>query len=214
MRVSHTCNSCNFFFKSTVGASASCCRRFELHAGDAVGWLNASKETFDVVIFDLPDFVKGTEFLYQMPVFQVAKEHLTDAHGVVATHSGGNVCTNRDNIDCRYIPILLNSYRKVFGGASLLMAPMPMWEILHGFIVGTASQQTHTFSMADMNARIASRRLATPLRFYNGTTNDILTIVPKQYEEWMTHEKEVMDEAIGKKSACKQAKRLEDMLMR
>jgi len=41
---------------------------FELIEGDAIAWMNKTDQRFDVIIYDLPDYVKGTEFLYEIPV--------------------------------------------------------------------------------------------------------------------------------------------------
>ena len=42
--------------------------RFELIEGDAIAWMNKTDQRFDVIIYDLPDYVRGTEFLYEIPV--------------------------------------------------------------------------------------------------------------------------------------------------
>jgi len=173
--------------------------RFTLLQGDAIAWMNQTSERFDIIIFDLPDFIKGTETLYQMPVLELAKELLTDAEGIVATHSGGNVCTDPSRIDCRYIPILLNTYRKVFGEATLLMAPMPMWDILHGFIVGTAKKELHYLPAHVVNNQI-SHHVGNSLRFYNGVVHEKMTTIPDWYMKFMKSQKEVLDEAIGRKA--------------
>jgi len=177
--------------------------RFELHVGDAVAWMNTTDMQYDVIIFDLPDFVKGTEFLYELPVFQLAKSRLRDEHGMVATHSGGNVCNSPDHIDCRYIPILLNTYRHVFGEASLLMSPLPSWDILHGFIVGTAGKPVHKFTPEEVDERVRSRTEGSSfgnLRFYNKTTHQLVTKLPKPYQQFLALEKDIMDRAVGRKA--------------
>lgn len=172
--------------------------RFTLIEGDAVAWMNQTSERFDVIIFDFPDFIKGTEFLYQKPVLQLAKNRLADNRGVVSTHSGGNICTDPKSMNCRYAPILLNTYREVFGEAILFMAPMPLWQILHGFIVGTAQPSLHQ-AASTIDKRMAGS-LLQPLRFYSSAMHTKMSTLPKDYAAFVRSETEVMDEAIGEKA--------------
>ena len=68
---------------------------------------------------------------------------------------------------------------------------MPMWEILHGFIIGTSNSQSVQLTGSDVDAAIGSR-LTAPLRFYNGATHDLITHVPDAYARYLTREHEVL----------------------
>jgi len=165
--------------------------RFELIEGDAIAWMNATDQKFDVIIYDLPDYVKGTEFLYLIPVFELAKSVLSDSNGVVGTHSGGNVCVD-DTQMCRYMPTLLNTYKKVFGEARLALTAMPMWQILHGFIIGSKNPQAVAQDGANVN-ELLKNRLSKPLRFYTGANHDLITKIPDRYGRYLSVVDEVID---------------------
>lgn len=62
--------------------------RFELQVGSVIDFLENTEETFDVIIWDLPDAHEDTVFLYTTPVLELAKKRLAP-NGVFATHAGG-----------------------------------------------------------------------------------------------------------------------------
>ena len=59
-----TANSCILMYSPLY--NRSCLARLTVTIGDAIAWLQEHPETYDVIIFDLPDCTKA-RFLYQEP---------------------------------------------------------------------------------------------------------------------------------------------------
>lgn len=151
-------------------------------------------------------------------MFQLAKSILTDIDGVVGTHSGGNVCID-GTLQCRYIPLLLNTYRQaerlqphlcrflhlsaicwlssqVFGHSQLALTAMPMWQILHGFIIGSGNVAAINLSEGEIHKAIQSR-LTKPVRFYSGKNHAEITHVPQRYAMYLNKIRGVLDDTSG-----------------
>ena len=109
--------------------------RFELVEGDAMAWMrehgNRAGVSFDVVIWDLPDAVKETAWLYDKRNLELTKS-LMHPDALFATHSGGDVCTKTQYKDSGYpgdpcyYTVWLHATLKVFWRHSpIAVSPLP-----------------------------------------------------------------------------------------
>jgi len=168
--------------------------RLELHVGDAVAWLKQHpNERYDVVILDLPDCTKSTAFLYRPAIFELVQSRLLPG-GVVASHGGGDLCTDASDM-CRFLPQLARTWTNVFGSATPLVSPMPLWHILHAFISTSPQGGTrlHELSAKEVDGRLDSllgeRR--KELKYYSGGIHRLmLTSRHPPYETFLKKEKE------------------------
>lgn len=102
--------------------------RFKLVEGDGMAWMKeyrerlGAEERFDVVIWDLPDAVKETAWLYNQRHMELAKL-IMHPDAVFASHSGGDVCTKEqweDAVSSPYVHTCLAETitKRVFAGVS------------------------------------------------------------------------------------------------
>jgi len=164
--------------------------RFTLIQGDAIGWMNntdPAADKFDIVIFDLPDAVKDTAWLYSSEIFKLVKMRMTP-EGVFGTHSGGNVCLPQDEElsgypggPCKYMPRLFSTLKSIWKHASVVVSPMALWQEFHGFMFATDGVPTHRIPGIEVDRRLRERlsppgkeshpNLAGKLRYYGGMTH-------------------------------------------
>ena len=79
---------------------------------------------------------------------------------------------------CRFLPQLVKTWTEVFGAATPLVSPMPLWHILHAFITTTprGGQRFEELSAEDVDARLTSllgegRR---GLKYYSGSIHRLM----------------------------------------
>jgi len=162
--------------------------RFELRVADALVELEASKPgSWDVIIWDLPDAHAGTVFLYLQPVMQLIKSRLAP-DGVFVSHAGGEACCNLNHPTCKHAPSFLKTLKLTFGHADPLFAPMPVWGILHMFVVASADSNAipSKVTAAELELRIANRiKPGQQLNFYNSQIHQLLLHADPGYRQFM-----------------------------
>eukprot|EP00656_Telonema_subtile_P005614 TRINITY_DN12555_c0_g1_i8.p1 TRINITY_DN12555_c0_g1~~TRINITY_DN12555_c0_g1_i8.p1 ORF type:complete len:377 (+),score=112.03 TRINITY_DN12555_c0_g1_i8:123-1253(+) len=159
--------------------------RLELHYGDAVQALvEAQEESFDVIIFDLPDAGRSTAFLWERAVLALVLSRLKPG-GVFGTHTSGSaagLCADH-NPNCFFVPKYVSMLREVFPEVSLLLAPLPLWNSFHPFAVAIKPKDgaaLHSLSSQHIDQQV-QQRVSKPLRFYNGRTHHSLVTFPKPF---------------------------------
>jgi len=171
---------------------------------------------FDVVIFDLPDAVKETAWLYSQDIFRLAKS-VMNPDGMFSTHSGGNVCINhREEANgypgepCMFLPRLHSTLESVWKHASIALSPMPLWQDFHGFQYATdTALPPHALAGYDIDQRLRERltmkgkeshpNLAGRLQYYSGMAHMNMHKVELTYWNWMKGVTDVLTPAAIKK---------------
>jgi len=192
--------------------------RFTLIEGDAVAYMNHTDKdlVFDVVIFDLPDAVKDTAFLYSSEVLKLAKSRMAP-NGVFGTHSGGNVCIPEEEElygypgePCRFMPRLFNTLKDIWEHATVAASPMALWQEFHGFMYASDGRVPHKISAIETD-KIMRGRLIAPgseshpnlkgeLRYYGGMTHAHMHKLPKFYLDYFQTVTEILTPEMIKES--------------
>jgi len=160
--------------------------RFTLLLGDAIGHLRGlPDDSFDVVIFDLPDMTKETAFLYSAEVFADVARVLTP-QGTFGSHCGSVGCTDSQDAECRWPRIFRNMLKKQFGSVSIAGAPLPTFGIIHGFIVATNGKAHHSCEAASIDSTLGTRVAKGALKFYAGASHEQVFQLPAPLREFLT----------------------------
>jgi len=172
--------------------------RFTLHIGDAVAWLREHDDVYDVIIMDLPDCTNQTHKLYLPSVFELVRSRLSP-DGVVTSHAGGDICSARDQNDCRYLPMMARTWSTVFGSSSPALSPMPLWMILHGFMYSATgdAKKPHELEPQEVDERLArllgSVKDVERLKYYSGDLHKRMFSMRPDYQEFIQSEKQMLD---------------------
>lgn len=81
--------------------------------------------------------------------------------------------------------MLRKTLEYVFGHAEHVHTPMPVWEILHHFVVASADASVlpSKLSASEVDRRVRER-VDGKLKFYSGSMHDMISYRPKGYEEF------------------------------
>lgn len=170
--------------------------RLELHFGDAVAALQASRESsFDVIVWDMPDAGKDTSFLSEKAVFKLIRSRLKQ-DGVFTSHAsgGGSDLCVEENSNCFFVPKLYHMLLETFTSVSLLLTPLPLWRSHHPFVVALVSaahSSVHKWQAGEVNHILAVRGLSEQLIYYNGAIHERMVRIPSHYLKFVRSFREV-----------------------
>jgi len=186
--------------------------RFTLHVGDAMEHLRLAvkkADLFDVVIFDLPDAVRETAWLYSMEIYKLVKQVLHPG-GLFATHSGGDVCVSGKMHDgypediCRTMPRLLATLKTVWANASVAVVPLPTWQEFHGFMYASDGIVPHQLGTAKVK-QLLEKKLRTAqegahpnlvgernLRYYGAEIHERMHQLQPPYKKFLHTQHEIL----------------------
>jgi len=154
------------------------------------------------VIFDLPDAVKETAWLYSDQILKIAKS-VMHPNGTFSTHSGGNVCikekeeaTGYPGDPCLFLPRLHRTLETVWKVASISVTPMPLWQDFHGFQYATdGPTPPHRIAGIEIDRRIRARltvlgdekhpNLKGELRYYSGYAHRNMHLMETSYWKYL-----------------------------
>ncbi|MBM3934858.1 MAG: polyamine aminopropyltransferase [SAR202 cluster bacterium] len=163
--------------------------RLELVIGDALAYLEQTKERFDVAIIDIPDpLEEGPAYLlFTQEFYRLVKSRLTP-NGMVVAQSGptGPIV----NQTC--FSVVFNTMKTVFpnvvGYEAFVQAFCGSW----GFISASVGNDLLKITPQEVDKRIAERLGPDKLKFYDGITHTGMFGLPKYLRKSVADEKRVI----------------------
>jgi spermidine synthase len=147
--------------------------RTELYHFDARDYLTKSRDSFDVIIIDLPDPIEGGPAyrLYTREFYQVVRDRLADS-GLMAVQAGSASLTELLNFTAVY-----NTLKSVFPVVSPYVVDVPCFGGPWGFCVAATKIDPANLSPAEVDRRLAARSLGS-LRLYDGMAHQGVFSLP------------------------------------
>lgn len=164
--------------------------RLHLHFDDAISYLERTAERFDVVIIDVPDPLEGgpAYLLYTQEFYKLVRSRLRPGGlGVVqAGPAGPTNCTE-------VFTAIHATMASVFPQAFPYQAYIPSFGTLWGFVIGGLEDAPSVATMPaeEIDGRI-TRRLTSPLRFYDGVAHAGLFNLPKYLRQALGSERRLI----------------------
>ena len=162
--------------------------RLELRHEDAFGFLQGSRDSFDIAVIDVPDPLEGgpSYLLYTREFYAALRERLRRG-GLMVTQAGptGPVFYEQ----C--FAAVANTVSTVFDKVLLYEAFVPSFGSAWGFVVGSLGPDPASLTAEQVDARIAARA-SRPLRYYDGVTHRGAFSAPKYLREAAASERRVI----------------------
>lgn len=152
--------------------------RSRLVIGDAKAWLAACDEPLDVIVSDLTE-PKSTDLstsLFSTGFFATVRSRL-GAEGVFSLQASMS-----DLVNLSRHRAIRSNLNRVFRRVRSLSCHVPSFRCLWGFAVASDSLDPGQLTPAQVDARLAERRI-TGLRFYDGETHRRLFSLPRYIRE-------------------------------
>jgi len=162
--------------------------RLEVHHEDALKYLENTSERFDIVIIDASDPVEaGPSFLlFTQEFYQLIKSRLKP-NGMMVAQSGATGPIYQT--DC-FAPVS-KTIGSVFPVSVQCEAYIPAFGSTWGFVIGSTGPDPSKLTASAVNNRIA-RRLASPLRYYDGETHRGMFSLPKYLRRALEEERRII----------------------
>jgi spermidine synthase len=155
------------------GAGAFEDKRAEVHHVDARGFLEKSKDKFDVIIIDLPDPIEEgpAAMLFTQEFYRMAREKLTE-EGMMAVQAGSAAPTELLNFTA-----VNHTLQSVFPKVAQYVTYMQCFGGPWGFCIASRTYDPALLAPEEVDARIAARSLKG-LKFYDGLTHRGMFALP------------------------------------
>ena len=149
-------------------------KRTELYHVDARDYLAKAKESFDIIIIDLPEPVEeGPAYLlYTREFYQIARDRLT-GNGFISVQAGAASLTE---LFC--LSSVNNTLKSVFPIVNPYQVDVPSFGGPWGFCVASMKLSPFLLSTEEIDERIASRSLSN-LEAYDGLSHQGMFSLPK-----------------------------------
>jgi len=156
-------------------------KRTELYHVDARGYLEKTKDKYDVIIIDLPDPIeKGPAYLlFTQEFYRLALDRLT-AKGIMSVQAGSTSLTELLNFTAVY-----NTLKSVFQVVAGCTINVPSLGVPWGFCLASVVLNVSTLTPAEVDNRIAGRSIKG-LKFYDGISHLGMFSLPKYLREEMS----------------------------
>ncbi len=148
--------------------------RAEVYYTDAREYLAKSRESFDIIIIDLPEPIEeGPAYLlYTKEFYQLAQNRLT-ANGIVCVQSGSAAWTELENLSA-----VNYTLKSVFPIVCAYQVDVPSFGGPWGFCLASSNLSPTLLTVDEIDSRIAARALKH-LKFYDGLTHQGMFSLPK-----------------------------------
>ncbi len=158
-------------------------KRTELHHVDARGFLEQSKDKFDVIIIDLPDPMEEgpAAMLFTQEFYRIAINRLT-ANGIISVQAGSTSLTELLNFTA-----VFNTLKSVFPIVVGCAINVPCFGVPWGFCLASSNLNPTTLIPAEVDKRIKARSLKA-FKFYDGITHQGMFNLPKYLREEMSRQ--------------------------
>jgi spermidine synthase len=159
-------------------------RRTELYHDDARRYLEESKDTFDIIIIDLPDPIeKGPAYrLFTREFYQTVLKRL-GKEGLIAVQAG-----SASPMELLNLTAVSNTLQGVFPIVTPYAAYVPCFGGPWGFCLASRENDPSRLSPGEINGRIEVRGLKN-LRFYDGMTHRGMFSLPRYVREGLKTQK-------------------------
>ena len=165
--------------------------RLELHHEDALKFLEASHERFDVVIIDVPDPLEAgpAYLLFTQEFYTLLKDRLKPG-GLMVAQSGHT----GPSLHEQCFSVVVNTVGSVFPNVYTCEAFIPSFGSTWGFVIGSLGPDPTSLPLEEVDRRIAAR-VKSDLRFYDGVTQRGMCSVPKYLRRAVADETRVITRA-------------------
>ncbi len=162
--------------------------RVELVIADALSYLEATDERFDIMVIDVPDPLEaGPAYsLYTQEFYRLARSRLRDG-GSLVTQSGPTGPSFYEQC----FSAVANTIGSVFPTVALTETFVPAFGSTWGFVIGSLGADPADLSPRETDARIANR-VSGDLRYFDGVTLRGMTSVPKYLRRYVAEEKRII----------------------
>ena len=149
-------------------------KRTELIHGDARDYLASLRESFDIIIIDLPDPIEeGPAYLlFTREFYHLVQEKLT-TDGIICVQAGSAAWTDLLNFNA-----VNNTLKSVFPIVYPYHIDMPSFGGPWGFCLASRNLNPLDLSASEVDSRISERSL-NDLKFYDGLTHRGMFSLPK-----------------------------------
>ena len=163
--------------------------RTELHHRDAREYLETTRDTYDVIIIDLPDPQEEgpASFLYTQAFYRLLFERL-NPQGVMAVQSEPCMVRNLEAFSA-----INNTLRSVFPTVYPYHIMVPSFASDWGFNLASTGPDPLALGPEEIDRRLASRGCES-LGFYDGITHGGLFALPKHVRTALSNEQRVITE--------------------
>ena len=162
--------------------------RVELVIADALSYLAATDERFDIIVIDVPDPLEaGPAYpLYTQEFYRMARSRLRDG-GLLVTQAGPTGPSFYEQC----FSAVANTIASVFPTVALTETFVPAFGSTWGFVIGSLGADPADLSPRETDARIANR-VSGDLRYFDGVTLRGMTSVPKYLRRYVAEEKRII----------------------
>jgi len=162
-------------------------KRTSLHHVDARGFLEISKDKYDVIIIDLPDPIeKGPAYLlFTQEFYKIAIDRLTES-GMMAVQAGSASPTELLNFTA-----VNNTLKSVFPVVAQYVTYMQSFGGPWGFCLASRGIDPSRFSPEEIDQRIKAKGLKE-LRFYDGITHLNMFSLPRYIREALAGQQRII----------------------
>ncbi|MBM3944522.1 MAG: polyamine aminopropyltransferase [SAR202 cluster bacterium] len=165
--------------------------RMELRHEDALAYLEKTREKFDLVIVDVPDPLEAGPAwqLFTREFYQLIKRRL-NPDGMMVAQSGPTGPVYAANC----FTAIAKTVGSVFPVSAQCEAFIPAFQTTWGFVIGSLGPDPRKLTPSAVDKRIA-RRVASPLRYYDGVTHRGMFSLPKYLRKAIAEEKRTITKA-------------------
>ncbi len=163
--------------------------RTELHHRDAREYLETTRDTYDVIIIDLPDPQEAgpASLLYTRNFYRLLSQRL-NPQGVMAVQSEPCMVGNMEAFSA-----INNTLRSVFPSVYPYHIMVPSFASDWGFNLASLGPNPLALTPDEVDRRLADRGCSS-LRFYDGVTHAGLFALPKHVRTTLANERRVITE--------------------
>ena len=165
--------------------------RLELHHADALKFLEATDDRFDVAIIDVPDPLEAgpAYLLFTQEFYTLLKDRLKPG-GLVVAQSGHT----GPSLHEQCFSVVAKTMGSIFPNVSFYEAFIASFGSTWGFVIGSLGPDPTSLPLEEVDRRIAAR-VKGDLRFYDGVTQRGMCSVPKYLRQAVANETRVITQA-------------------
>jgi spermidine synthase len=163
--------------------------RVQVEFRDARAFLEASDQTFDVVIIDISEPIEeGPAYLlFTQEFYKLVYDRLSE-HGALAVQAG-----TISLIDLECFATVHATLRSVFPVVAPYFADIPSFGRPWGFLFAGKGEHPAAIGPAEIDRRIRER-MRGPLRYYDGQTHAMSFRLPKHVREQLAAEERIIED--------------------
>jgi len=153
-------------------------KRVELRYEDGRKFLENSKESFDVIIIDIPEPIEeGPAYLlYTVEFYRKVQEKLSE-NGIIALQSGSSA-----EKELRCLAAIYRTLKRVFPTVYSWTSNIPSFDIPWSFTMASKQLDPKLLRREEVD-RILRERNISGLRYYDGETHEGIFFLPKFIRE-------------------------------